>query len=61
MKKIQRFLATIALIMSLSSISLLPGLAAGSLATAASSTQHATTAFHMKPNGPCPGGGSSDC
>ncbi len=61
MKKIRCFLATIALLMSLSGISLLPGLAVGSLTTTASSTQHVTTAFHMKPNVPCPGGGTSDC
>ena len=65
MKKIQCFLVTIALIMSLSGVSLLQGMGMSSLANAASSrqasAQHVTTAFHIKPNVPCPSGGASDC
>ncbi|MBA2677225.1 MAG: hypothetical protein H0U76_02335 [Ktedonobacteraceae bacterium] len=62
MKKIRCFLATIALLISLSGIPLLQG---GALTNAASSwqasTQHATMALHVKPNVPCPGGGTGDC
>ncbi len=62
MRKIRSFLAVIALVATLGGFSL-QGMGALANATANShaSAQHVITALHIKPNGPCIGGGVYDC
>ena len=62
MNKIRCFFAIIALVATLSGLSL-QGIGAASLANAASSqhTSAISSPVALKIYGPCPGGGTSDC
>ena len=66
MKKIQRFLAAIALLATLSGFSLQGATSLTSnvhVGSLNASSLHAVVLqpVHIRPNGPCAGGGGSDC